>query len=691
MNKLSAICDKLNGVAKYSSLNFNEQKAKDCFNKSYKALYSVFSRHAWNPIIHQAQLEEIKNKLETVKKNQLSFSKTEEFTRLESAIQMIFNEGVVKEQFKATPYGVTLSQRLQAPFAALFRFLTKRISNAISIQIYQGWSQKIQDKKIKELVQKEFEEKYANWAKREKAKTTDKRDVKHINDRLADELGAIPQEIAKNEAVKKADAIKKKAKETRELFMDVAGKRVELTTADNVKLDATYLSAKEFKKTLQNNKCMRIGYVVNNQNISALAFPGNCEAFMETLKKLNVVGEDSAYGIIQAVIENNGDNVPVIASMQDILDGVAKGNIAYDNGEYTFKKNYKYTKEDIDDWEINHNGVAILSSGNRGVYEMHKGEALTLLMNGCDVMLLNLRGFGGSEGEPTEQGTYQDVEAAYQYVKKHRPNIRNDDIVAWSMCLSGGVAAHLAETHQGMHLFLNQTYANFWDLIKRQVHEGLNEFLRRNVYSRYEQSKLRKAIQFCLVPLAMAAIKRLSPNYDVKNRLPKIKGKICIIEAENDEIMTKAETQNMKAAIQGKNVDCSFVNIPGGHCTAWNKVVKFKNSNGASYDPQNYFLITTDQNKKMFVDISLAQKPQGYLFNIDKQKYTAKARALDDGNYKISIKDANGSNIAISKIVPVTSDVYPLFLKRFKLTANYIGLNSVKKFLDDAALGQPLI
>lgn len=63
---------------------------------------------------------------------------------------------------------------------------------------------------------------------------------------------------------------------------------------------------------------------------------------------------------------------------------------------------------------------------------------------GLNVLIFDYRGYGESAGKPSEEGTYQDARAAWQYLTEKR-NTPPDKIVVYGRSLGGAVAAYLAE------------------------------------------------------------------------------------------------------------------------------------------------------------------------------------------------------------------------------------------------------
>ena len=64
-----------------------------------------------------------------------------------------------------------------------------------------------------------------------------------------------------------------------------------------------------------------------------------------------------------------------------------------------------------------------------------------------NVLALEYRGYGLSEGKPSEAGIYRDADAGYQYLINEK-HIDPRSIIAFGQSLGTAVAAHLAAQHQ---------------------------------------------------------------------------------------------------------------------------------------------------------------------------------------------------------------------------------------------------
>jgi len=65
----------------------------------------------------------------------------------------------------------------------------------------------------------------------------------------------------------------------------------------------------------------------------------------------------------------------------------------------------------------------------------------------ANVLALEYRGYGRSEGTPSERGIYRDAEAAYEYLVKAKGN-NPRAIISFGQSLGTAVAAHLAAHHE---------------------------------------------------------------------------------------------------------------------------------------------------------------------------------------------------------------------------------------------------
>lgn len=115
-------------------------------------------------------------------------------------------------------------------------------------------------------------------------------------------------------------------------------------------------------------------------------------------------------------------------------------------------------------WYLTHAGATrslLYLHGNAGSLE-HRREILPQLCElGLNVLALDYRGYGQSEGVPSEAGLYADVIAAYEWLL-----LRGEahEIVVYGESLGGGPACELAATRPVAGLILQSTFTNLPEL-----------------------------------------------------------------------------------------------------------------------------------------------------------------------------------------------------------------------------------
>jgi hypothetical protein len=108
-------------------------------------------------------------------------------------------------------------------------------------------------------------------------------------------------------------------------------------------------------------------------------------------------------------------------------------------------------------------GVALFCHGNGGniSYCLESVQILNRLR--LSVFLFDYRGYGTSSGEPTEQGTYLDAEAAWRWLVEQK-GIPPDQIILFGRSLGGSVAAWLAQHREPRALIVESAFTSIPDI-----------------------------------------------------------------------------------------------------------------------------------------------------------------------------------------------------------------------------------
>jgi len=108
---------------------------------------------------------------------------------------------------------------------------------------------------------------------------------------------------------------------------------------------------------------------------------------------------------------------------------------------------------------------------------------------GINVLAADYRGYGKSEGTPSETGVYSDADAAYDYLTQVR-HIPPENIIIYGHSLGGAVAIDLASRRPCGGLIVQSSFTSVRDMARRLFRIPLLEYLPR---SRFDSlAKIRR-------------------------------------------------------------------------------------------------------------------------------------------------------------------------------------------------------
>jgi fermentation-respiration switch protein FrsA (DUF1100 family) len=173
--------------------------------------------------------------------------------------------------------------------------------------------------------------------------------------------------------------------------------------------------------------------------------------------------------------------------------------------------------------------VWLLLHGNAGNISHRLSHADLLLQTGAGVFLVDYRGYGRSQGRPTEVGTYLDAEASYDWLRQR--GYAPEDILVVGESLGGGVASGLALRREIGGLVLLSSFTSVPDL---------------------------GAELFPWLPVRWLA----TIHYDTRSRLPDITAPVLILHGRQDTLVGLHHAEaNYAAAREPKRL----VSLPGDH------------------------------------------------------------------------------------------------------------------------------
>lgn len=105
--------------------------------------------------------------------------------------------------------------------------------------------------------------------------------------------------------------------------------------------------------------------------------------------------------------------------------------------------------------------------GNRGNLGDRVDSVVFYRQLGLNVFALDYRGYGLSEGHPTEEGLYRDAQAAWDYLCDQR-GVDAARIVILGRSLGGGVASHLAANTRPGAVIIESTFTSIADMARER-------------------------------------------------------------------------------------------------------------------------------------------------------------------------------------------------------------------------------
>ncbi|MEA3546234.1 MAG: alpha/beta hydrolase [Thermodesulfobacteriota bacterium] len=143
----------------------------------------------------------------------------------------------------------------------------------------------------------------------------------------------------------------------------------------------------------------------------------------------------------------------------------------------------------LDGWYIpapHARGVVLFCHGNAGNIS-HRLESLLLFNKlGFSTLIFDYRGYGRSQGKPSEQGMYKDAEIAWQHLTQER-GVPPPQIILFGRSLGAAVTAHLATIHTPAALILESCFTSVPDIAA-----DLYPFLPVRLLSRLDYNAIKK-------------------------------------------------------------------------------------------------------------------------------------------------------------------------------------------------------
>lgn len=202
--------------------------------------------------------------------------------------------------------------------------------------------------------------------------------------------------------------------------------------------------------------------------------------------------------------------------------------LAYENVELVTSDNIR-----LHGWYLpskNAKQVALFFHGNGGNIS-HRGDSLKIFHElGLNVLIIDYRGYGLSEGKLSEQGLYRDAMAAWQYLVNKR-GYKANDIILFGRSLGGSVATQLASQVKPRALIIESCFSSVRDMASRMM-----PLVSKLIYLRY--------------------------SLDTEHTISKVNLPVLVMHSPDDEIIPFQLGQKIFTAANSPKY---FYELRGGH------------------------------------------------------------------------------------------------------------------------------
>jgi fermentation-respiration switch protein FrsA (DUF1100 family) len=111
-------------------------------------------------------------------------------------------------------------------------------------------------------------------------------------------------------------------------------------------------------------------------------------------------------------------------------------------------------------------GVVLFFHGNAGNIS-HRLDSIAIFNRlGLDTLIIDYRGYGESSGKPSEQGTYLDAQAAWDYLVSER-GVSAERIIIFGRSLGGAVGAWLGSQRRPAAVIIESSFTSGVEMAKR--------------------------------------------------------------------------------------------------------------------------------------------------------------------------------------------------------------------------------
>jgi fermentation-respiration switch protein FrsA (DUF1100 family) len=173
----------------------------------------------------------------------------------------------------------------------------------------------------------------------------------------------------------------------------------------------------------------------------------------------------------------------------------------------------------------------ILYCHGNGGNIMHRLDTINIFYElGLNCFIFDYRGYGNSEGSPSEEGTYIDVETAYNWLINEK-KIPPENIIIFGRSIGGSIATYLAGKVTAKALVVDSAFTSYVDIGKK-----FYPYMPVKWFARFK--------------------------YDTISYIRKVNCPVMVIHSQNDEMIPFEFGQELFDAVREPK---KFVEIYGSH------------------------------------------------------------------------------------------------------------------------------
>ena len=133
---------------------------------------------------------------------------------------------------------------------------------------------------------------------------------------------------------------------------------------------------------------------------------------------------------------------------------------------------------------------------------------------GVSALIIDYRGYGRSEGTPSERGMYMDAEAALEYLRSSAYNVQDDKLIFFGRSLGCAVAVEMATRHKPRAVILESPFTSI---------EAI--------------AKIARPKPFAFLPLHHVVMWLLKSRFDSLAKMDGIQSPVLILHGSDDDII----------------------------------------------------------------------------------------------------------------------------------------------------------